>query len=439
MLKLRLQAFTGDDKGYFADVPIGQQTTANIASPYANTSSSVLAGLTPEIKEYYSQYLIKSVGPNLVYAQFGDKEKLAPGHGMTIEWRKWNDFAKATTPLTEGVTPAPSRLSVNPIRKTLNQYGDWTPVTDRLQLTAIDRVIVEITEKHSENAKLTLDTLTREDLIAGTTNAEFAGNTDYIYNLKSKMTPGDVAKMMTYLKNNNAPKFDGSYVAIIHPSIAYDLMTNEGWIDVVKYADGTRIFNGEIGKLYGVRFVESTESKIVKAGKVGSGTAADTVVALASADFASTAKDITFASNTLASGDFKENDELIIQDVSADTYTVAKVTVASMASQTITLKEGAATIGFTPTTGDKVWLATSASGGADYFVCFFLGKGAYKTVDINGDNAKIIVKPNGYGDDPLEQRASVGWKVDAYAAAVTNGAYIFKFYCTSGITGVAAN
>ena len=439
MLKFNLQLFTGDDKGYFADVPITQQTTANIASAYANTSSSVLAGLTPEIKEYYSQYLIKSVGPNLVYAQFGDKEKLAPSHGMTIEWRKWNDFAKATTPLTEGVTPEPSRLSVNPIRKTLNQYGDWTPVTDRLQLTAIDRVIVEITEKHSENAKLTLDTITREDLITGTTNAEFAGGVDYIYELKSVLTVADVAKMATYLKNNNAPKFDGSYVAIIHPSVAYDIITSDKWIDVVKYSDSTRIFNGEIGKLYGVRFVESTEAKVVKAGKVGSGTAATTAPALSSADFASTAKDITFASNTLASGDFKDGDKLIIQDVSADTYTIAEVTVASMSSQTITLKEGTSAIGFTPAAGDKVWLSTSASGGADYFVCMFLGKGAYKVVDINGDNAKIIVKPNGYGDDPLEQRASVGWKVDAYAAAVTNAAYAYKLYVTSNITGVAAN
>lgn len=61
----------------------------------------------------------------------------------------------------------------------------------------------------------------------------------------------------------NADGIDGeSYVAIIHPYAAYDLMRSAEWVDVHKYADPESIFKGEIGSLGNVRFVKSTEAKI---------------------------------------------------------------------------------------------------------------------------------------------------------------------------------
>ena len=39
---------------------------------------------------------------------------------------------------------------------------------------------------------------------------------------------------------------------------------SEDWKEAHKYADVTPIFNGEIGELHGVRFVESTAAKIWK-------------------------------------------------------------------------------------------------------------------------------------------------------------------------------
>ena len=47
-------------------------------------------------------------------------------------------------------------------------------------------------------------------------------------------------------------------------------MRNEDWIDVHKYSATSEIFEGEIGKIAGVRFVESTEAKVfAKAGADG--------------------------------------------------------------------------------------------------------------------------------------------------------------------------
>lgn len=457
MLELNLQLFAADNiaisndnyANYFnaGSIDAGDMAkTGNVGAGYklADGTTAVtgtLADLSTEMKEFYSNYLIKDVGPNLIHAQFLDAETLPKNHGRTIEWRKWTDFTKKTTPLTEGVTPEPSKISANPIRAEIAQYGDWTLLSDLVQLQTIDNTLVEITEKHSQNAKLTLDTITREKIIAGCTNIAYAGGADSIPEMSSAITPNDCARLTAYLRQNNAPTFDGSYVMIVHPYIAYDLMTNANWIDVVKYSDSTKIFNGEIGKLYGIRFVQSTEAKVNKAKNVGTGTAAAPAVAVSSILLDSTTPvGVTLPNNTLSASDTATTIPYIyIQDVSASTPTFEKCAVSSISGQSITLS--AMPTGFTAAAGDIVYLPESAVGGKDYFTCIVLGKGAGRRVDFNGSNAQMIIKPVGSAGatDPLNQRGSVGWKVDGYTAAITNAAYVYKYYCVSALDGAKAN
>jgi N4-gp56 family major capsid protein len=82
-----------------------------------------------------------------------------------------------------------------------------------------------------------------------------------------KLTPDVVHRAATALKKAKAPKYDGKwYVAVIHPSVAYDLTSSEEWVEAHKYAAPTELFNGEIGQLRGVRFIESPEAPIVAGG-----------------------------------------------------------------------------------------------------------------------------------------------------------------------------
>lgn len=452
MFKLNLQLFADGDpivsNGGYANYlnarnidPASMSTTANIGAGYKDASGNPVTGalsnLSAEMKEYYSQYLIKDVGPNLLHAQFLDDEKLPKNHGRTIEWRKWEDFEKQTTPVVEGVTPAPMKLSVNPLRAEISQYIGWVLLTDQVQLLTVDNVLVEYTEKLSQNAKLSLDTVTREKIVSGCTNKVFAGGSEYIYETTGKLTPNDVAKMATFLKNNNAPKYDGSYVAIIHPTVSYDLMTDEHWIDVQKYSNATAIFSGEIGKLYGVRFVESTEAKLVKAKKIGTGDAGGAAIKVVS--YNSTTHVATVASDTFVADELNGK-KVMVHDVSdTSKTTVAEMTVSDTGTDSITFSAEAA--GFTINAGDIIYSKESALDGADYFVCLFFGKGFGKKVALTSDNARIIVKPVGSSgsEDPGDQRGTVAWKVDGYTAAVTNPSYVFAYYCTSAITGVKAN
>ena len=192
--------------------------------------------------------------PLLVHDQFGDKYPIPANNGKTIEFRKYESLPKATEPLTEGVTPNAQALTVTPMTATVKQYGGWAAITDVLQLTAIDNNITQATKVLASQAGRTLDTVTRE-VLAGGTNVIYAPAGDTAVTSRanlttaSVLTPDLIDQAATALKAQNADAIGESYVAIVHPYVAYDLRRNPEWIDVHKYAAPENIYNGEIGKL----------------------------------------------------------------------------------------------------------------------------------------------------------------------------------------------
>ena len=72
----------------------------------------------------------------------------------------------------------------------------------------------------------------------------------------------DIKKAVRDLKTKNAETINGCYVALIHPDAVYDIWNDDEWIAASRYAGSEQLFKGEIGKIFSVRFVESTEAKI---------------------------------------------------------------------------------------------------------------------------------------------------------------------------------
>lgn len=231
-----------------------------------NTNVTADSGMTAEMKTYYDKNLIKNAEPELVHDQFGQKRPIPKNGGKTIEFRKYDPFPKALTPLTEGVTPDGRKMSVSTVTATVKQYGDYTTLSDVLLLTAIDNNLVEATTLLGSQAGRTLDTITREVLASGT-NVLYAGGKSDRKSLTTTdiLTMKDIKNAVRILKDKNTSRINGDFVAIIHPDTTMDIMNDEGWIDAAQYAGSERIFKGEIGKMYGVRFVESTEAKIFAA------------------------------------------------------------------------------------------------------------------------------------------------------------------------------
>ena len=234
-----------------------------------NTNVTSDSGLSNKMKTFYSDYLIDMAEPNLIHDQFGQKHPIPKNGGKTIEFRKYDPLPKMLTPLTEGVTPNGQKLSMSVITAKVEQYGGYVELSDVLLLTAIDNNLVQATKLLGSQAGRTLDTITRE-VINGGTNVQYAeGQVSSRATLVGGQTSGNhyltvdaVRRAVRFLKVMNAPKINGDYVGIIHPDVSYDLMSDPKWVNVKTYSDPDGIYEGEIGKIEGVRFVETSEAKV---------------------------------------------------------------------------------------------------------------------------------------------------------------------------------
>ena len=283
--------------------------------------------LANEDKIFYERALLKRLLSPLNFYGDAMKKKLPKNSGRTINFRKFNSLTAPDASLSEGVTPDGNNLDVSKIEAVVAQYGDFVTISDLIQMTGIDPVLAETSELLGEEAAELIDTKIQEAIAKGT-NVYFAGGVETRGAVASTLTGADIKKIVRKLKNANAKRFaDGYYHMQIDPSIAYDLMEDkDSWVDVSKYSKPEQMAKGELGKMHGMKFFESTNLKTV-------------------------------------------------------------------------------------TEGDK-----------DIHIAFAYGKDSYACVDLEGGAGKpeIIVKPNGSAgtNDPLNQRASAGWK-NCFTAVIT--------------------
>lgn len=366
-----------------------------------------MTGLSAEMKTFYDMTLIDEAQANLVHDQFGQKRPIPPNGGKIIEFRKFAPLAKATTPLTEGVTPDGKQLSVSTVSAAVSQYGDYITQSDMLELTALDNTILESAKLLGRQAGATLDTVVRNVMHSGT-NVIYAekSSASGVTEVKSRsvldsdctITVELIQRAVAKLRAQNAPTIDGKYVGIIHPYVAYDLMRDSEWVDAHKYAQPENLYEGEIGELAGVRFVQTTEAKIY----AGEDLASDsrTLTVNNASGYTGSVTSVKFDGGTVEP-DALAGRHILINGVrakvtanTADTITVESCDFGTVADNAVIY----------PGEGGKDGLAV--------FGTLILGDGAYGVTEVTGGGLEIIVKQRGSSGaaDPLDQRSSVGWK-----------------------------
>ena len=397
-----------------------------------NTNVTTDAGLSDEMKTYYSDYLIDLAEPYLVHDQFGQKHPIPKNGGKTIEFRKYSPLAKALTPLTEGVTPDGNKLNMGVITATVAQYGDYIVLSDVLLLTAIDNNLLQATELLASQAGRTLDTITRE-VLQGGTNVMYAqggvSRAALAYTnatTNNNVTFDDIRKCVRALKVQNTPKIKGSYVAIVHPDVAYDIMSDSRWVNVKTYSDPEGIYEGEIGKIEGVRFVETTEAKIFHAADLTEDSRTLSVKTTSSSSTTLAVKEKITADDATALAGRKFT-------VDGTEYTIASATAGAAGSASLTLSAAASI------TQNKVLYPVGAgANGRDVYGTLILGENAYGVTEVTGGGLQHIVKQLGYGDDPLNQRASCGWKAIKVAERLVEE-YMIRLESTSSFDDAPEN
>ena len=388
----------------------------------ANTNVTTDAGMSVEMKTYYDKLLLKNAFPKLVHNQFGQKRPLPKNGGKTIEFRKFTPLPKATTPLQEGVTPDGQKLSATAITATIEQYGAYVTYSDVVSMTTIDPLLQEGQKLLGHQAGETIDTITRETLNGGDTVQYGDGSKltrSSLVGLNATLANNDyfdcevIRRACLTLRNNKAtPLEGGDFVCIIHPEAEYSLKKDPEWISYQLSQNAEKIFNGEIGRFDGCRFVVSTEAKIFSAPPL---TAASKNLTYASIG-ADTSKVVTVV-EAISAGEATAMTGRKVS-IGGVRYTIDSAATGAAGAATITLDARPTTL--PSTAADKVIYPADMGidevemplNGAEVTSALFIASDAYGITELEGMGLETIIKPLGSGgtSDALNQRSTSGWK-----------------------------
>ena len=232
---------------------------------YTNTDTNMTtsSGLSAGMQTYYNRELLRTFEPNLVHLQFGDEHRMPPHSGLVMNMRKLIPLETNTKALSEGDPGESVMLAETEVTVQLQQYGEYARCTDKLDLTHLDMDIMRRTKLFGDAGARSIDAVVREEL-AKCANVIYAGGKASRAELTAadKLTSRELRKAVKTLKKNHAQTFGGYYVGIIGPDTMYDLQEDEAFVKVSQYQDKENIYTGEVGRLFGVRLVETTEAKI---------------------------------------------------------------------------------------------------------------------------------------------------------------------------------
>ena len=403
-----------------------------------DTAATTGNDLSAEMRIYYDEELIQNAEPYLVHDRWAQKKPIPKGNGKTIQFRKYDPLPKALTPLTEGVTPAGQKLNVSTIEATISQFGDYIMISDMLDLTAVDDNILEASVLLGGQAGRTLDTITRE-VMNGGTNVQYGEGTVSGRHLlvggessgNHYLTVRAIRKAARFLKTMLAPLIEGSYWGIIHPDTDFDIQDDPDWKNPHTYQDTSNIYDDEIGKIANVRFVETTEAKIFHAEDL-TAAARDLSVKTAISESTTTVavnEAITSADALALAGRY------VI--IGGNKYKVAAATAGAASAASLTLDSS--TPISSASVNDKVYPGEAGAKGRDVYSTVILGANAYGVTEITGGGLTHIIKQLGSAGtaDPLNQRATVGWKATKVAERLVEAFMIRVETCSTYNDGVA--
>jgi N4-gp56 family major capsid protein len=237
-----------------------------------SSNTQNLSGVSSGIqdKTYFDNVLLERAQENLVHTQFGQMRPIPGGIGTSIEFRRLDTLTTTEgTTLTDGTVPSGETITFTSVTASVPQYGAYVVGSDHLELASVDPVLAELSSALGQHAGETLDRVARNILVAGT-NVQYANGRT----LRSAVNSGDildaseVLSAVADLKNNNArPIVDGKFIAIIHPYTWQRLMSDTTISNIFQNSyrrsdEGNPLSVGELGDIYGVRFVESSNARV---------------------------------------------------------------------------------------------------------------------------------------------------------------------------------
>ena len=234
------------------------------------TGLTTYGSVSPRVAAYAVAKLLKRALPYLVIEKFGQAYPIPQKNTTVAKFRRYNALPITTTPLTEGITPDGSPLTVTDYTAQLAQYGDFVEITDVVLDTVDDPVMEQATEVLSEQAAQSIETM-RFNILAAGTNVQYANgssrsavNTPLSLTLQRGATRALARQNARHITNivRSTPDYGteqvaASYIAFVHPDLENDIRNMTGYVPIERYGTLTP-WENEIGKVEQVRYLSST-------------------------------------------------------------------------------------------------------------------------------------------------------------------------------------
>ena len=284
-----MAAYTAGTKGGVGTL----QSTSGFGAKYGELSAA---------DAFTIQKKFLTISKKLVtMARFAQKDTKPLGEGNEVRYRRYERFQVNTDTISEGVTPNSDTLRQTTIKLTLEQYGAWVPITDRMMALSGDPIVAQITERQAIQMAEQMDTLAFDTFKAGS-SVHYSDADDYsgtsneptmtiaglaVYADEHTVEVGSdrpsaaiLKAVERYLEGNDTVKISNvvkpasaygtepvaeGYFAITHPDLRKDIETLPGFSPVEKYANYGAVMAGEIGKVGMIRFIATTLSTPVEA------------------------------------------------------------------------------------------------------------------------------------------------------------------------------
>lgn len=399
---------------------------------FDNLNKTYSPGVAPSVVEYYERSLLENMKPEMVHNRDAQKRTLPEHNGKTVKFRRFTPFAAITEPLAEGVTPAGQTLTETAFTAMVKPYGGHVELTDEINFYLLDNMHQETAKLLSDQAALSLDTISRNALNAGM-NVQYANSKTSRGALAStdKLTFAEIKTAVRNLKRKNVKPFaDGFYHAIVHPDVVHDLTADTMWVDVAKYQDKVKTERYELGTIYKVKFFESTNAMVFKAQTYIYGTKAS----LTATAFDAATKCMT-VSDSISEDDARAMTGLLV-NVQITKSSANSVTPMCIERVDATNKKvyfrwvPASTTDWTTTNALKIVPYGGGASGADVYSTLIYGENAFGTIELGGTgrNVQIIINAPGSSGamDPLAQRGTIAWKVKGFCTVILQDDFIVR-------------
>jgi N4-gp56 family major capsid protein len=210
--------------------------------------------LSNEVAVYYERRFLERARAMLVHQEGGQLRALEGNAGKQVIFNRFSPLTIVTSSLTEGTNPTAVTLTDTQVTVTLAEYGNSIQVTRLLGTTDIDDRDKEKIDVVAQNMGESLDALVRNALQSGAT----------ILNANGAISANLIAQTVATLKENKALMYPGTFgwIGKIQPESEYDLIITTTWQNAAAYSNVQALYAGEIGALYGVRFLVTNQGYV---------------------------------------------------------------------------------------------------------------------------------------------------------------------------------